>query len=296
MGYSYSYYVQGDCGGGSTSYWAGPYNFYLPCPAISLPYTEDFTSQSVGLTPQCWQVAGAGALSNWIVDFSANAGGSSPELTFVPYRDYFSGRSYLASPVINTTAQASLNLSFKQYLNAYNVTTSCEVWTTSDAGATWNLVRTFSGSGIFGPETLNLPITTADVGSATFQFAFAINGGSWDIGAWNIDDIVLTGIPQTGTLQGVVTHCTNAALLQGVTVTAGTNTTTTDPSGFYQFLNIPIATYNVGFSLTGYVTKSVPGVHVLHGGTTTLDTCLILTGPPVTRSVQNETVINGQTK
>ena len=296
-GYAYSYYVQGDCGNGSTSYWAGPFTFFLPCSAATnLPFTEHFTSQAVGISPQCWQVHGAGGSTNWVVAESNNAGGSAPELTFLPYNNYFSGRSYMTSPVINSAGMAELDISFKQSIYAYSSGTTCELWTTSDGGITWHSLWSAALNGALGPQTLSFPITTPDVGSATFQFAFAVNGNSWDIGSWQIDDISLLGIPQTGTLQGIVTDCSHASLLQGVSVAAGLSTTTTDASGFYQFLNIPVGAYDVQFSMTGYVSKSVPGTMVLNGMTTTLDTCLTLTGPPPVAIVQNETVPGGQSK
>jgi hypothetical protein len=290
----YSYYVQSNCGGGSLSNWAGPYTFTLPCPANTLPYSEDFTSQSVGITPQCWQVSTPGSPSSWIVDYTNAAWGNSPELVFKPYNPWFSGRSFMISPFINTIGMAQLNLSFNQYIYSFSAGTSCEIWTTSDGGITWVSVWSVAQTGAYGPEASNFTISTSDVGSATFQFAFAVNGYSWDIGDWHIDDISLTGVPQTGTLQGVVTACSNASALQGATVTAGTNTTTTNASGFYQFLDIPVATYDVEFSLAGYVAKSVPGVVVLNGMMTTLDTCLTLTGPPAITTVQNVTIPGGQ--
>jgi hypothetical protein len=296
MGNAYSYYVQSDCGSGTTSSWSGPYTFYVPCPSVSLPYAEDFISQYIGTTPQCWQVHNYGAPSNWIVDLNNYAGGEFPQLMFVPDNPYFyNGRSFLTSPVINTTGQASLDLTFKQYINVYSATSSCEIWTTSDGGISWSSVWSYSQPGITGPETISLSISTADVGSATFQFAFAVNGYSWDIGTWQIDDIVLTGVPQSGTLQGVVTDCITAGFLEGVTVTLGANTTTTNASGAYQFLNMPVGTYNVEFSLTGYVTKSVPGVQVVNATVTTLDTCIIPSGPPVNLTLQNTTIQAGQT-
>ncbi|MFZ4522185.1 MAG: carboxypeptidase regulatory-like domain-containing protein [Bacteroidales bacterium] len=293
VGHYYSFYVQSDCGAGSTSSWAGPYSFYLTCPSTTLPYSEDFTSQTIGYSPQCWQVNVSGTSTNWIVDDYNYAGGITPQLTFIPYSNYFSGRSYLSSPVINTEGQASLNLEFKQYINAYSAASSCEVWTTSDGGTTWNSVWSVAQNGQMGPLTSNFSITTSDVGSSTFQFAFAVNGNSWEIGSWQIDDIILTGVPQTGTLQGVVTACSNAGLLSGVTVTAGANTTTTDEYGFYQFLNIPAALYDVSYSLADYVTKTITGVQVLDGQATTQDACLAPAGPPVTATLQNITISGG---
>jgi hypothetical protein len=290
MGYAYSYYVQSDCGSGAKSNWAGPYTFTLPCPAKSLPYAEDFSSQTVGITPQCWQVTSPGAPTNWTTEFSNTAGGTSPELNFHGWNPWFSGRSFLTSPVINTTGMAELDISLKQYIYSYSAATHCEIWTTSNGGNTWISAWSLSQAGTFGPQTSNFAISSADVGSATFQFAFAVNGNSWDIGNWQIDDISLTGVPQLGTLEGIVNDCSTLNLLQGVTVSAGANTTTTNASGFYQFLNIPVATYDIGFSMSGYLTKTVPGVQVLNGATTTQDICL---GPPSNTTVQNITVSNG---
>ncbi len=296
MGHAYSYYVQSDCGGGAQSSWAGPFSFYLPCPPVALPYVEDFTTHTAGITPQCWQTLNYGGPGNWIVDNTNNAGGVLPELKFVSGMPFFSGRSFLASPVLNTTGQASLNLSFKHYISANNPGTSCEIWTTSNGGNSWSSVWTVSQNGTLGPETKNLSINTADVGSANFQFAFAVNGNSWEINSWEIDDITLTGIPQTGTLEGHITKCSDNTAIAGVAVTAGPNSTTTGISGFYQFLNIPVGTHDVEFSMAGYVTKSVPAVQVLNGLVTTLDTCLTLTGPSAITNVQNETISIGQSQ
>ncbi len=44
---SYDYYVRASCGGGSNSYWVGPYTFLTSCSALSavtLPFTEDWES------------------------------------------------------------------------------------------------------------------------------------------------------------------------------------------------------------------------------------------------------------
>ncbi|NTW32228.1 MAG: hypothetical protein HGB12_06340, partial [Bacteroidetes bacterium] len=48
----------------------------------------------------------------------------------------------LMSPVINTSGQTTLDLSFKSYISAYSSESSCEVWTTSDGGTTWNPANT----------------------------------------------------------------------------------------------------------------------------------------------------------
>ncbi len=294
MGHTYSFYVQSDCGGDISSFWSAPHSFFLPCPATSLPYAEDFTSQALGTTPQCWQVLDAGSPSNWVVEDNSSAGGSPPQLSFIGYPYIYADTSCLTSPVINTSGQTLLNLSFKQYIYFNNINPRCEILTTSDGGNTWNSVWALSQVGSYGPETTYLSISTPDVGSATFQLAFAVYGYSWELGSWHIDDISLSGTAQTGTIQGVVTDCAGSSLLAGVSVTVGGQTGTTNGAGFYQISEIPVGTYNVEFSLAGYLTKTLTAVEVLNGSTTALDVCLDLAGPPATTTVQNITVLSGQ--
>ena len=50
------------------------------------------------------------------------------------------------------------------------------------------------------PETIDLTIANTDVGSDKFQFAFAVNGISWSIATWDIDDIMLTAFAGGKTL------------------------------------------------------------------------------------------------
>ncbi|MBK7215066.1 MAG: hypothetical protein IPH88_17605 [Bacteroidales bacterium] len=193
IGNSYSFYVQSNCGSGSISAWAGPYYFNLPCPATSLPYSDDLSSHQTGIKPHCWQVTGNGSITNWIVTNTSDAGGASPEISFIPNNTYFTGRSFLVSPVFNTNGETTLTLSFNSFINLNGSVTSCELWTTSDGGGTWHSVWSQSAAGIFGPETKNLIINTADVGSSSFQFAFAVNGYSWEVTKWSLDDISLSG-------------------------------------------------------------------------------------------------------
>ncbi len=55
---TYSFYVQTDCGAGSSSTWAGPFTFTTPCNAIgTFPWSEGFEGiTTVGTTefPPCW--------------------------------------------------------------------------------------------------------------------------------------------------------------------------------------------------------------------------------------------------
>ena len=199
-GYTYNYYVQGVCGTGSVSAWTGPFSFFVPCATTALPYSEDFSTHLVGKTPQCWQLQGISNSQNWVSNNTNMAGGKSPELSFVTYDPYYDGRVYMVSPLFNTVGLTELSLTFKQRIHSSNSLAQCEVWTTSDGGVSWNSVWSVTPNGMLDPETINLTISNADVGSDKFQFAFAVNGISWSITTWDIDDIMLTALTGGKTL------------------------------------------------------------------------------------------------
>ena len=78
---NYDFYIQGICGLGDTSSWAGPYLFTTPCVAIVPPNLEDFSG---GFPPNaCWDQAGDGdpssgptnlGTSSWFEDGFGNVG------------------------------------------------------------------------------------------------------------------------------------------------------------------------------------------------------------------------------
>jgi hypothetical protein len=295
QGVTYQYFVRGNCGEGDNSRWAGPFTFTVPCPPSSLPYYEDFSASTSWGPPLCWEWRGAGHYENWIVEESAYAGGSFPELVFRSWPSYFSGISRIISPVINTTGRLDLTLVFNQFVDANSSGTTMEVATTSDNGQNWNTVWSNSMQGLAGPQTISFNFSNGDVGSANFRFAFIINGNGWDINYWKIDNISLDGYLYTGTLEGTVTNCQNNNLLSGVSVFAGADSTVTDVNGFYVFNPIPIGTYNLIFSKNGFINDTVNGLVVTNGFATNQDVCLQPIGPPDNLSIQNTTVGPGQT-
>ncbi len=50
----YSFYVRAICGVGDTSFWAGPYTFYVPCDATTATYTQNFDGVTTPALPLCW--------------------------------------------------------------------------------------------------------------------------------------------------------------------------------------------------------------------------------------------------
>ncbi len=85
-----------------------------------------------------------------------------------------------------------------------------------------------------------------------------------------------TGSP-TGHLVGTVTNAANSTPVANATVRAGANTTTTNSSGVYHFFNLPVGSYSVTASATGFTSKTM-SVSVANRATTTLNFALQPTG------------------
>lgn len=141
--------------------------------------------------PEGWSLFGDNQ-SNWSRINSANAGGEYPEARFSGL-PVFSGNSKLVSPIIATSTETALFLGFKHFLSDISGSGySLKIETTSDGGTTWNEVWSVSPTGDMGPESQDVLISTDDVGSDNFQFAFTFEGNSAQIENWFIDDVRLT--------------------------------------------------------------------------------------------------------
>ncbi|MEW5677529.1 choice-of-anchor J domain-containing protein, partial [Flavobacterium enshiense] len=68
---NYEFYVRVDCGGGTYSAWAGPFQFRTLCNAFPIPFTEGFNSTST--SQACWTVLNINADANaWNMDYATN--------------------------------------------------------------------------------------------------------------------------------------------------------------------------------------------------------------------------------
>ena len=85
-------------------------------------------------------------------------------------------------------------------------------------------------------------------------------------GMWEIS---LNAPVNPGTLQGTVTDSATSAPINGATVKAGANTTTTNASGFYVFGEIAPGSYSVTASAPGYNTSPPTSATVTSDNTTT---------------------------
>lgn len=139
--------------------------------------------------PTGWYTEGG---SNWQGGSGNNAGGIAPEVDF-----YWSPSTVavqrLICPEINTTGNQTLDLEFKHMLDDFSSGGYVlKIQTTSD-GSNWNDAWVLNPTGNVGPELVEVEITTADVGSSTFQLALVFDGDTWDLNHWYIDDVILGG-------------------------------------------------------------------------------------------------------
>jgi flagellar hook capping protein FlgD len=173
------YNVVGD-GGSATS------NLVLIADA-GLLILEDFSG---GVPPADWYIDGMGQ-TNWISSATATAGGTAPEM-MLNWSPSFVGMSRMCTMTLDTSGMTGMAVEFKHSVNDYagGYTLGCA---TSSDGTTWNDAWSIVPAGPIGPETINVDITTPDVGSATFQMCFYLDGDSFDINYWYIDDVMLTG-------------------------------------------------------------------------------------------------------
>jgi len=216
--------------------------------------------------PTGWATTSTSGQINWGGNNSNNAGGTAPEADFY-YSPSTTGIQRLITMELNTTGSSTLALEFKHYLDDYSGGYSLRVETTSD-GANWNTVWEINPTGNVGPETLDLDITTPDVGSSTFQLAFVFDGDSYNLDHWYLDDVILGGGPPIlGYIEGNVSLDGGSGNVEEVIVNAGGITTNPDTSGNYTLEVIP-GIYNVTASLEGYTPQTIEDVEVLEGTTT----------------------------
>ncbi|NCA86019.1 MAG: T9SS type A sorting domain-containing protein [Clostridia bacterium] len=288
---TYEFYVRADCGAKAVSAWSGPVAFTTLCDAFDLPFVENFDGAVAGTFPLCWGKSGL-ATTNWSISNTANALGTAPELKF-GYSPSFTGEALAISPVINTTGETSVAIEFKHFFDYYAVPFTFGMKTTSD-GVTWNTVwEVIDPTANVGPETVLLSVANGDVGSATFQFAFFVNGYTFNMDNWYMDDISVF-VPTFGILAGTVTEATRGPI-EGALITAGDYEAYTDASGNYSIANMLAASYDVTCTADGYFPVTVEDVVIIADQTTTQDFVLGYATISVDPTSLSQTLLPGAT-
>ncbi|MFK7947298.1 MAG: T9SS type A sorting domain-containing protein [Saprospiraceae bacterium] len=153
---TYEFYVQADCGAGSTSLWTGPFSFTTPCAAYMPPYLEDFSN---GAPPNaCWNEADAGNATTGPTNFG---GGQWLSKTFpngttaASINLYSDSRSdWLLSPDYDLTTGGPYQLEYDFGVFNYNSSTvgnmgsddTVQVFISTDAGLTWTSLKMYDNT------------------------------------------------------------------------------------------------------------------------------------------------------
>ena len=103
----YDFYVQADCGSGTTSSWVGPFSFTTACGAASAPYFENFDAGF----PACWIQATTDD-ADWTLD--ANV---TPSSSTGPSDDMTGGGNYM----FIETSSGSLGYTYEMHTQAIDL-------------------------------------------------------------------------------------------------------------------------------------------------------------------------------
>ncbi|MEJ5302013.1 MAG: fibronectin type III domain-containing protein [Bacteroidales bacterium] len=261
---AYDFYVRADCGSGNYSTWIGPQSFTTLCNPSSIPFTENFTSNSF---PMCWsQTYSGGVTSNrWSVSNTTNAGGTANEMqaTYVNA----TGTSRLITPALNTTGLTSIDLSFKTFFDDYGPGVTGKIQTSTDLN-TWTDVPGWSitsGGGDVGPTTVNMTINQ-DLNSPTTYIAWTLVGDHYQFDYWYVDDVSIIETPSCPapsalTASNVTTNSTDLGW------TENGSATTWDieygPQGFTQGTGTTISGVTSNpYTLTGLIANTAYGFYV----------------------------------
>ncbi|MBN2681238.1 MAG: T9SS type A sorting domain-containing protein [Bacteroidales bacterium] len=156
-------------------------------------YVENFNYSSLAFSG--WAQEGLGA-GNWNLSTSTNmAGVMAPELHFY-FNPSFTGESKMISPIINTTDNSTIYLSFNHMVDHYASNYTIGVKTSSD-GTNWTTVWSNNVGADIPTTVQSVTISNSDVGSPNFRLAFFFEGNSYNIDNWYIDNITISKTPGT---------------------------------------------------------------------------------------------------
>ena len=131
--------------------------------------------------------------------------------------------------------------------------TDIGVYRSTDGGTTW---------AAFSDGLPRVAVFDMAIQNASRKLRIATHGrGMWEIS--------IAATPAV--IKGTVTDASTNAPIMNAKVTAGSNSTTTDENGFYQFSSIPSGTYDMTASAIGYTNGNASGVTASNGSVTTKD-------------------------
>ena len=187
---------------------------------------------------------------------------------------------YLFTPAFDMSTYNGGYITFQSFFTgAYSQTAHVEA---STDGTNWTLVEDISSNDAWAEVTVDISAYTG-AGFNQVWFAFHSNdNGAWASG-WAVDDVQIMamegGPVEYGTIEGYVYDNDTMNGIAGATVTAGTNTATTDGTGMYSMM-VVTGTYDVTANAAGYMPSTEMGVVVNADQTVTVDLYLMPEGNP----------------
>ncbi len=221
--------------------------------------------------PEEWETTSTSGQVNWQLRNSSNAGGAAPEARF-QYNPATEGTQRLISPVVDTSPYSLLSLSFWHSIDDFNGNYQIRLETSSDAGASWNDLVTFSSANM--PATLEeIILENGDVGSESFRIAWTFEGNTWNINYWYVDEVRLGGFEEYSNhalIEGQVTLAGGNGAVEDTMISAGDISANPDENGFYQ-LSVPAGTYQIVASIENYIPQTTEEIDVEAGDTIHID-------------------------
>jgi len=182
-GFTYDFYVQADCGAGSTSAWAGPYSFSTVCgPITAFPYTMDFEAGS-----PCWTVINGGDANTWVLTSGQGVGGGfSANITFSPAAH----DDHLVTPQFTVTNGVSNRFSFSAKNQSLAYPEDFDVYVSTSGNAAVNFTNIiaqdiFPSTGSYTDYSYDL---SAFDGQAIYVSIYSNTTDEWLL---YIDDVVI---------------------------------------------------------------------------------------------------------
>ncbi len=261
-----------------------PYNriHWEYIPPFELPFAENWDSGD--FESNIWTATS----ENWFVD--ANNGNDEPSagFKFTPRIYNYSEqlRSYQLNGVPHSTVQLSYDIAFEDWdpvtleqLSVRLVYPNADYYTLANYD---NSAGTFD----FISETIDISEYAA---GEIFMISFVAHGeDSWSIEKWNIDNIVVSGIPEEpGKLLGTVKDAMSENPIQdALAEIIGTAfSMITDENGEFNIVDVPPGFYTVKINADGYLSKTINNVEIKAEENTFLT--ILLTPEPPSYCTQN---------
>ena len=146
---------------------------------------ESFDSANM---PEGWYFTGEGS-DNFSISTTNNAGGDANELRFKQFPIVTAG-IHLVMATADLTGVESVSISFKHYLQNYQLEKTIGIATSSDNGSTWNTAwsKTYNDTES-GQFSVNETVSTSDMGKSNVLFCLFFEGNTYNIKNWYFDDI-----------------------------------------------------------------------------------------------------------